>query len=394
MTSNDIFRICADVESPLMSGAELARTDNGDCLVRLGLVNKCGIPSEAPCPSCHGERTGRIGGAIQNGQTHLFHCPCCGRMKIQTAMLENWRLDYDALVRAVSRKLGCVTMREELRGHLWNLGFSLAGFSKPVWIVRKYCSEMRGEIDRRLPHDPRAVLFSMGQTPQTGVGRITPDRIIPLFELIEIGEDVIVHPGVNDYLKPLKLEVEEAPNRLVVNGNYWLVRFDGGETLSVKHQKGFIYLAALIEHANKDVSVLDLTGSLVEKEGASLLSGTSDVIDIDALREYRRRIDVIQNRLADGEYSSGAEKMELLEEQERIRKEVRNSVTASGRLRKRNDKLDHPRQAVYRAIQRALDTLKEAGAEEMAEHLRKNIRTGNQLRYMPSGNLDWEVYGF
>lgn len=62
----------------------------------------------------------------------------------------------------------------------------------------------------------------MGQTPQAGVGRITPDRITPLFELIEIGEDVIIHPGVNDYLKPLKLEAETAPNRLVVNGNYWL----------------------------------------------------------------------------------------------------------------------------------------------------------------------------
>lgn len=394
MTANDFFRICADVESPLASGADLAKLDNGNHLVQLGLVRKGGIPSEAPCPSCHGERTGRIGAAVQAGLARLFYCPCCGRMKIPTTMLENWRLDYDAFVRTVARKLGCATVREELRGHLWNLGFSLAGFSKPVWIVRKYCSEMRNEIDRRLPHDPRSILFSMGQTPQAGVGRITPDRITPLFELIEIGEDVIIHPGVNDYLKPLKLEAETAPNRLVVNGNYWLVRFDGGETLSVKHQKGFIYLAALIEHEGKDVSVLDLTGALVEKEGASLLSGTSEVIDIEALREYRRRIDVIQNRLADEEYSSAAERLMLLDEQERIRKEVRNSVTASGRLRKRNDKLDHPRQAVYRAIQRALDTLKEAGAEDMAEHLRKNIQTGNLLRYMPPDNLDWEVYGF
>jgi len=178
------------------------------------------------------------------------------------------------------------------------------------------------------------------------VGGIHPVRA----RNVEITSKVSIYPGVADYLKPLKLEAETAPNRLIVSGDSWLVRFDGGENLMVKHQKGFVYLAVLLEHPGKDISVLDLTKATVEKEGQSFLSGSSEVIDVQALREYRRQIEIIQNRIADGEYSSSTEKEELLQEQERIRNEVRNAVTATGHLRKRNSQLDKPRQAVYRAV--------------------------------------------
>ena len=198
---------------------------------------------------------------------------------------------------------------------------------------------------------------------------------------------------MTDYLKPLKLEAETAPNRLIISGDSWLVRFDGGENLMVKHQKGFVYLAILLEHPGKDISVLDLTKTMTEKEGKTFLTGTSEIIDVQALREYRQQIEMIQARIDDGDYDSPEEKADLLQTQTEIRNEVRNAVTANGRLRKKNSQLDKPRQAVYRAVQRAIESLKSIGAEDMAEHFEKYIRTGNLLRYAPPEEMDWEVFG-
>ena len=198
---------------------------------------------------------------------------------------------------------------------------------------------------------------------------------------------------MTDYLKPLKLEAETAPNRLIISGDSWLVRFDGGENLMVKHQKGFVYLAILLEHPGKDISVLDLTKTMTEKEGKTFLTGTSEIIDVQALREYRRQIEMIQARIDDGDYDSPEEKAGLLQTQAEIRNEVRNAMTADGRLRKKNSQLDKPRQAVYRAVQRAIQSLKSIGAEDMAEHFEKYIRTGNLLRYAPPEEMDWEVFG-
>ena len=211
--------------------------------------------------------------------------------------------------------------------------------------------------------------------------------------MVEISNAIRVFPGVTDYLKPLKLEAETAPNRLIISGDSWLVRFDGGENLMVKHQKGFVYLAILLEHPGKDISVLDLTKTMTEKEGKTFLTGTSEIIDVQALREYRQQIEMIQARIDDGDYDSPEEKADLLQTQTEIRNEVRNAVTANGRLRKKNSQLDKPRQAVYRAVQRAIESLKSIGAEDMAEHFEKYIRTGNLLRYAPPEEMDWEVFG-
>ena len=393
MTANDFFRICADVESPVLSGAELLKMEHGADLVKMALVRKSGVPAEASCPICYGEHFGRTGTFHPENGKYSFRCPQCGHMLIEARDLENWKLDYDALVRLTAKEIGCGAVREEVRGHLWNLGFSSTGFSKPVWIVRKYCSEKKSEIDRCLPNDQRAVFFSMGHVPRHGIGKIPHDRITPLFELMEIRDTLRLFPGVADYLKPLKLEAETAPNRLIVSGDSWLVRFDGGENLMVRHQKGFVYLAVLLEHPGEDISVLDLTKTLNENEGRSFLSGTSEVIDIQALKEYRRRIEAIQTRIADGDYDSAEEKAALEQEQTKIRNEVRNAVTATGLLRKKNSQLDKPRQAVYRAIQRAIESLKSVGAEDMAQHFEQCIRTGNHLRYSPPEKMDWEVFG-
>ena len=132
---------------------------------------------------------------------------------------------------------------------------------------------------------------------------------------------------------------------------------------------------------------------MTEKEGKAFLTGTSEIIDVQALREYRRQIEIIQTRIDDGDYDSPEEKADLLKTQTEIRNEVRNAVTADGRLRKKNSQLDKPRQAVYRAVQRAIQSLKSIGAEDMAEHFEKYIRTGNLLRYAPSEEMDWEVFG-
>ena len=393
MTANDFFRLCADVETPFLSGADLLKMEHGPDLVKMELVRKSGIPAEAACPLCYGEHFGRTGSFHPEKGKYSFHCPHCGHTLIEARDLENWKLDYDALVRLTAKAIGCNTVHEEVRGHLWNLGFSSTGFSKPVWVIRKYCSEKKNEIDARLPNDQRAVFFSMGHVPRHGIGKIPHDRITPLFELMEIRDTLRLFPGVADYLKPLKLEAETAPNRLIVSGDSWLVRFDGGENLMVRHQKGFVYLAVLLEHPGEDISVLDLTKTLNENEGRSFLSGTSEVIDIQALKEYRRRIEAIQTRIADGDYDSAEEKAALEQEQTKIRNEVRNAVTATGLLRKKNSQLDKPRQAVYRAIQRAIESLKSVGAEDMAQHFEQCIRTGNHLRYSPPEKMDWEVFG-
>ena len=132
---------------------------------------------------------------------------------------------------------------------------------------------------------------------------------------------------------------------------------------------------------------------MTEKEGKTFLTGTSEIIDVQALREYRRQIEMIQARIDDGDYDSPEEKAGLLQTQAEIRNEVRNAMTADGRLRKKNSQLDKPRQAVYRAVQRAIQSLKSIGAEDMAEHFEKYIRTGNLLRYAPPEEMDWEVFG-
>ena len=104
MTANDIFRICADVELPLLSGADLLKMEHGTDLVKMELVRKSGIPAEASCPLCYGEHFGRTGLFHPESGKYSFRCPHCGHMLINTRDLENWKLDYDALVRLTAKK--------------------------------------------------------------------------------------------------------------------------------------------------------------------------------------------------------------------------------------------------------------------------------------------------
>jgi hypothetical protein len=174
-------------------------------------------------------------------------------------------------------------------------------------------------------------------------------------------------------------------------GKVWTFSWQG-EQGTIVHAKGIADISTLIRHQGQDVSALALAGG-----GAVAGSSHDQMIDIEALNAYRRRLDELTAEMdrADADADMGRSDL-LQDEHDQLIAEIKRATGLGGRLRGRaNDPAERARKAVSARIRDAISRL-ESLAPSLAAHLDRSVQTGLHCSYSPGDDeapVRWIVEG-
>ena len=149
--------------------------------------------------------------------------------------------------------------------------------------------------------------------------------------------------------------------------------------------KGFHDIARLLAQPNEPLHCLELSGSAIVNEG------TDEVLDQEARREYRRRIEELQEELAQAEADNDPARAEPARfELDAVIDELAKAMGLQGRSRKMSDTAERARSAVTWRIRSAIKKIN-AAHPRLGQHLSNTIHTGNFCVYSPESAIEWEL---
>jgi hypothetical protein len=184
-------------------------------------------------------------------------------------------------------------------------------------------------------------------------------------------------------------------------GGRWTLTF-GDAVASLKDSKGLRYLRELIVHPGVDRHVLDLV-ELAEGPGEAAvdsrglgpdrrgLGDAGELLDADAKRAYRRRIEELREQLDEAELLGDEDRAwELQAELDKLAGELARAIGLGGRDRRAGSAAERARVNVTRAIRTAIARIEEV-LPGLGRHLDRSVQTGCFCRYEPSAAdaVDW-----
>lgn len=179
-----------------------------------------------------------------------------------------------------------------------------------------------------------------------------------------------------------------APEEMVVHlqpgaGGIWTVGREGA-TVVVREMKGLRYLRLLVKQAGVEISSLDLATWVAGHPGA-VASGdpVDEILDRQAVAAYRKRLDDLDDEIAEAEKWSDTERLARLRtEREALLEQLLVSTGLGGRRRTTGSDAERARVAVRKAVAAAVDRIAEHDAG-LARLLRDTVRTGAVCCYDP-----------
>jgi hypothetical protein len=186
-------------------------------------------------------------------------------------------------------------------------------------------------------------------------------------------------------------------------GEYWMVAFEG-DTMQLRDAKGMGYLARLLEVPGRELHALELartqTAARAERgaRGAADLRGDAlgdagAVLDPEAKAAYRRRLQDLQEEVAEAERFNDAERAtRARQEMEFIADELAGAVGLGGRDRNAASAAERARVSVTRAIRSAMARIANHNPA-LGKHLESTVRTGTYCSYNPDPRvpMSWQI---
>lgn len=167
-------------------------------------------------------------------------------------------------------------------------------------------------------------------------------------------------------------------------GDHWQATY-AGHTVTLRHAKGLVDLATLIERAGTEIHVLDLTGAgVVEAEADT-------VIDDRAIAAYRGRVIELEAELDEADANADpvrAERAQL--ELDQLIEQLSAAYGTGGRRRRTTGSAERARSTV---TQRLRSTIKRVGDHhpELGRHLTASVSTGLYCSYRPERPITWDL---
>jgi AAA ATPase domain len=180
-------------------------------------------------------------------------------------------------------------------------------------------------------------------------------------------------------------------------GEYWSIAYDG-DRCRLKDTKGLRYLALLLANPGRERHALEL---LAGAEGAAPATAprarelaeaglgapgpgdAGELLDAQAKTAYKRRLDELEDELAEAEAWSDPERAaRAREEREIIAAELARALGLGGRARRAASPAERARQSVTKAIKVAVERIAES-APSLRRHLEATLHTGLLCRNEP-----------
>ncbi|MGQ0805433.1 MAG: hypothetical protein ACT4PI_16415 [Actinomycetota bacterium] len=164
-------------------------------------------------------------------------------------------------------------------------------------------------------------------------------------------------------------------------GEYRLILYES-DVFRLNETLGLSYLATLLANPGREIHVLELVGS-----HAALASDAGPVLDLEARRAYRERIEELTDELTDAERANDLERATTCwRELELLRAELSRGEGLGGRERASGSTSERARQAATKALKSALARIA-AESPSLSRHLASTVRTGTYCRYDPDPRL-------
>jgi tetratricopeptide (TPR) repeat protein len=169
---------------------------------------------------------------------------------------------------------------------------------------------------------------------------------------------------------------------LVAQPGGWRLERDGG-ALVLEDRRGLGMLARLLERAGEEVHCLELVSGTDDAERPSE-TDAGEMLDEQAKRAYRRRIEQLTEQIGDSDERGdveGAERARM--ELESLTRELSRAVGLGGRTRRAGSAAERARVTAQRRLREAIKRIGELDAE-IGRHLERTVRTGTFCAYEPN----------
>jgi len=170
-------------------------------------------------------------------------------------------------------------------------------------------------------------------------------------------------------------------------GDFWTVHFHG-RVGRVRHVVGLDWLAVLLAHPGEDVYSLTLSGAPTDTG-----SSPTPLLDEQAKREYRGRLDELELAIHDAEAKHDiARAADGRAEHDVLVRELARAVGLGGRDRPGGSDAERARVRTTKALRHAIAGLARVDAE-LGRHLESTVRTGSFCSYTPTlaEPISWDV---
>jgi hypothetical protein len=236
----------------------------------------------------------------------------------------------------------------------------------PVGPVSRVLGELallRGDVERAREHLDKAI------------AECHEMQTLPLLPLCEAARARAGGPKTPS--RPSAKRAPEVSVALAREGDVWNVTSSTSAPFRVKHSKGVDYLDHLLRSPGREIYVLVLAGADEAPEDAG------SILDDRAKKEYRRRVEELQDQLEEAEQMGDRGRAtRAREELEAIADQLATAVGLGGRDRKAASNVERARVNVQRRIK---DVIRRIGEHDAAlgRYLDATVRTGTYCVYRP-----------
>jgi len=137
----------------------------------------------------------------------------------------------------------------------------------------------------------------------------------------------------------------------------------------------------LLLRQGEEIHCSELMGSTITKE--------EEVFDQEAKNNYKKRIQSLQEELADAESMQHYERAEKIStELDQLIEHLAQATGMGGRTRKLNSNAERSRAAVTLRIRSAIKKIGQAHPD-LGKHLKNAVRTGTFCSYQPEHEMHW-----
>jgi TolB-like protein/tetratricopeptide (TPR) repeat protein len=178
--------------------------------------------------------------------------------------------------------------------------------------------------------------------------------------------------------------VRDGGSTFVCEGAVWRMDYDGAGAQLVG-LKGFHDIARLLARPGASIHCLELSGAPPAPDAPH------DVLDAEARRAYRERIEALQEDLDRAEANNDeARSTSARAELDAVVDELARATGLAGRPRELGSRSERARSAVTWRIRSAIRKIS-AAHPRLGKHLANSIRTGTFCVYEPEGPVDWRL---
>lgn len=288
---------------------------------------------------------------------------------------------------------------DEARPHLEKAGETITNF--PAY--RAACAAIAGHEDRAR-HEYDLFLqeyrdkIAFGRKPVDGEALAWAVQVEPFRRLADsqkmpnaLRDAGIATLDVEDALKSRQKTLVRPAQIARTGGNefrceegVWSIAYEGaGARLTTL--KGFHDIVRMLAQPNEPLHCLELSGSAIVNEAPD------EVLDQEARREYRRRIEELQGELEQAEADNDPARAEPARiELDALIDELAKATGLQGRSRKMGDTAERARSAVTWRIRSAIKKIS-AAHPRLGQHFSNSIRTGSFCVYSPESAVHWEL---